>query len=217
MNSMPWEIHPALTAERLAFLGRLIRSVRAGAVDGHEEDKGDTAWGLGCKAHERTLFAITSAASGIAADWLTVIEPGLHFVFGIGPVPVRFYRGEPESPPTKSLKRNYPEIAAQSQMAFSVPGFDAPASAPTRDYVWRIAIETDADGLASRVVLVEVAADDRSTRTLYEIPEADIGYVAPVAPKLKAGTKLPPPAVSLKSVKKDVEDDAAKADDDGES
>ena len=36
-----YEIHPDLTEERLTFLARLIRSVRADAVDAHDADKGD--------------------------------------------------------------------------------------------------------------------------------------------------------------------------------
>jgi len=46
MDKQPWEIHPDLTEERLTFLARLIRSVRADAVDAHDADKGDTFWGV---------------------------------------------------------------------------------------------------------------------------------------------------------------------------
>lgn len=106
----PWDINPALTAERLAFIARLLAAVRRDAADAHEADRGDTAWGLGCRSHERSMHAITNAAQGIAADWLQVVEPGLHFVFAIGGVPFRFYRGEADSPPTRSLRRNFPEI-----------------------------------------------------------------------------------------------------------
>lgn len=208
MDETPWDLHPSLTAERLAFVARLMRSVRAEAVDGHEADKGDTAWGLGCRAHERTAFAITNAASGIASDWLTVIEPGLHYVFAIGGVPIRFYRGEADSPPTKSLRRNFPEILAQTQMAFAAPGFSQPKGA--QEYVWRIAIETDADGRVSRIVLVEVAAD-LSTRMIYEIPQSTAGFVATTEPRLREGKPLPAPTVSLKSAKK-----TQKVDDNGE-
>jgi hypothetical protein len=211
MNALPWEIYPALTPERLAFVGRLMRSVRAEAADSHEPDKGDTAWGLGTRGHERTIFAITNAAAGIASDWLTVIEPGLHFVFGIGGVPIRFYRGEADSPPTKSLKRNYPEIAAQRQTAFIFPGFEAPARAKdAKEYLLRFAIETDIDGRADRIVLVEVA-EDLTTRMIYEVPETSIGYVADTRPKGRGGTELPPPPVSLKSTTK-----TKKVDDNGE-
>lgn len=210
MDPLPWEIHPDLIQERLAFLARLIRSVRADAVDAHEADKGDTAWGLGCRAHERTLFAISNAATGIATTWLRVIEPGLHFVFAIGSVPVRFYRGEADHPPTKSLRRNYPEIEA-AQTSFSFPGFSAPATADAREYVWRVAIETDIDGKVARVVLVEVA-DDLSTRTVYEIPEATAGYVLPAEPQRREGKVIPPAPVALKSTKK-----TKKVDHDGES
>ncbi len=211
MSDKPWDIQPALTAERLAYIGRLMRAVRAEAADSHEPDKGDTWWGLGTRGHERTIFAITNAASGIASEWLTVIEPGLHFVFGIGGVPVRFYRGDAESPPTKSLKRNYPEIAAQNQMTFTTPGFEAPRPDPdTKEYFFRVAVETDIDGRADRIVLVEVA-EDLSTRMIYEIPETSVGYVADTKPKRREGTKLPPPPVALKSKKQ-----PKKADDNGE-
>lgn len=202
MEKKPWEIHPDLTEERLAFLARLIRSVRAEAVDAHDPVKGDTSWGLGCRSHERTLFAITNAAAGIAASWLTVIEPGLHFVFAVGSVPLRFYRGEADHPPTKSLQRNYVEIVQAQTSLFSLPGFETPATAVAAAYLWRIAIETNFDGSVDRVVLVEVSEDGQSIRTTYEIPESASGYVASTEPKLKDGTALPAPTVGLKSQKK---------------
>ena len=217
MDPLPWEIHPDLTSERLEFLARLIHSVRTDAVDAHDPEKGDTAWGLGCRAHERTLFAIVNAAAGIASGWLRVIEPGLHFVFAIGAVPVRFYRGEAEHPPAKSLRRNYPEIQA-AQTSFSLPGFTTPASEETAvEYLWRIAIETDVEGAVDRVVLIEVA-DDGATRTVYEIPKSNVRYVATTERKRREGKQLPPPRVGLKSKKTDTEagEYRKKADEDGE-
>lgn len=202
MDKLPWEIHPDLTEERLAFLARLIRSVRADAVDAHDPDKGDTSWGLGCRSHERTLFAIINAAAGIASSWLSVIEPGLHFVFAVGSVPLRFYRGEAEHPPTKSLQRNYAEIVQAQTSMFSLPGFATPVRNDLRAYLWRIAIETNFDGSVDRVVLVEVSEDGQSLRTIHEIPESTVGYVAATEPKRKEGKPLPPPSVELKSKKK---------------
>lgn len=208
MDKRPWEIHPDLTEERLAFLARLIRSVRAEAVDAHDPTKGDTSWGLGCRSHERTLYSITNAAAGIASSWLRVIEPGLHFVFAAGTVPLRFYRGEAEKPPTKSLQRNYAELV-QAQTSFSIPGFAAPTISDHK-YIWRIAIETGFDGAVDRVVLVEVSEDGEAMRTTYEIPETAAGYVASTEPKRKEGKPLPSPNVGLKSTKKNNK----KADDD---
>lgn len=209
MDQFPWEVHPDLTQDRLEFLARIIRSVRADALEAHEPDKGDTAWGLGSRAHERTLFAIANAGAGIASDWLRVIEPGLHFVFAIGAVPIRFYRGEADHPPSRSLRRNYPEIQAAQTSMFAFPGFASSATAAAHGYVWRLAIETDVEGMVDRVVLVEVA-EDLSTRNPYEIPNTGVGYVAPTAPTRREGKELPPPPVALKSKKN------KKADDHGE-
>ncbi|MDX2089695.1 MAG: hypothetical protein SFX73_17700 [Kofleriaceae bacterium] len=121
---------------------------------------------------------------------------------------MRFYRGEAENPPTKSLQRNYAELV-QAQTSFSIPGFAAPTIADRR-YIWRLAIETGFDGSVDRVVLVEVSEDGESVRTIYEIPDSPVGYVAPTEPKRKEGKPLPRPSVGLKSNKKR----SKKADDD---
>jgi hypothetical protein len=79
------------------------------------------------------------------------------------------------------------------------------------EYFWRIAIETDDNGFAERIVAVEVA-EDGTTRTQYEIPfDAFPAYVAPVEPPRQEGRELPPPEVSIRSNRLDLVDE-----DDGE-
>src|SRR5882672_10612461 len=139
----PWDLHPALIPERLAFIARLIRNVRDDVADSHEPEKGDTSWGSGTRSHERQMFSITNAASGIACAWLTVIDPNLRFVFAIGGVPIRFYRGEHEHPPARALRRDFPEVKANCQMSFGIPGFDSMKTAGGEEFFWRLAISTD--------------------------------------------------------------------------
>lgn len=143
----PWETHPALTPDRLIAIARLIQGKRHEVALLYEPERGDDPWTLGCRGYEWSCFAIREAAK--TWDWLAVIEPGRHFVFAIGGVPLRFYRGEPDHVRPASLVRNYPEIAAQ-QLAFSFPGL-----APT-DRFFRLAVETDAAGEVARTSLVMV-------------------------------------------------------------
>lgn len=129
------------------LVASLIREARQSAVICYEPEKGDVAWSLGCVAYVRSIRAIAEAAQE-HEEWLRVIEPGLHFVFAVGGVPLRFYRGEPGTPPVKSLRRHFPEIEAQ-QLAF---GFH-PRKA---DGVLRLAVATNERGEASSVTLVLV-------------------------------------------------------------
>lgn len=143
----PLDIHPELKPERLSSLANLIRKARHSAVQSYEPAKGDVAWSLGCVAYARSIHAITLAAEA-SGGWLKVIESGLHFVFAVGGVPLRFYRGEPENPPGTSLWRRFPEIEAQ-QLAFDFAHRKI-------DGVLRLAVATNEQGEASSVTLVQL-------------------------------------------------------------
>jgi hypothetical protein len=143
----PEELHPGLTRERLMLVAGLIREARHSAVQSYQPENGDLPWSLGCVAYVRSIYAIARAAEE-REDWLKVIESGLHFVFAVGGVPLRFYRGEPESPPGTSLRCRYPEIEAL-QLAF---GFVRRKI----DGVLRLAVTIDEQGEASSVTLVQV-------------------------------------------------------------
>jgi hypothetical protein len=147
----PWFTYPSLTDERLGIIGRLLADVRHEAVILHESSKGDSNWSLGCRIYSRSCYAIVKASEQY--DWLTVVEDtGLHFVFGIG-VPLRFYKGEPEKTPARSLRRNFPEIHAHQLALFG--------QQPERaDDILRIAVESDEHGEAERMTLVQLVAMD---------------------------------------------------------
>jgi len=145
----PWNIHPGLTVERLQTVGNVIRSARHSAVTSYEPEKGDDPWSLGCVAYARTRSAISKATEKY--EWLKVVEAGLHFVFSVGGVPLRFYHGDSESPPDRSLRRNFPEIKAQ-QLALEF------IKVPLTSGIFRIAVETDERGEATSLTLVLVDA-----------------------------------------------------------
>src|SRR5690349_13440733 len=123
MNSdlQPWDVHPGLTAERLSHVARTIRQVRAETLALHDPANGDSAWSLGCRAYSRTCHGIRKSSEDPAcSDWLSIVDQtGLHFVFAIGGVPLRFYKTEDaeEEIAPRTLRRFFPELRAQ-QLAF---------------------------------------------------------------------------------------------------
>jgi hypothetical protein len=175
----PWSQFPALTEYRLRVLAELIRDVRHQAVLTHEPQLGDDAWVLGVRAYKRTCFEIAKAAIGEHREWISVIEneererarealapavlnPELHFVFAVGGVPLRFYRGSADEKTEKSLKRQYPEINAHQLVMEYVPE-------PVLDRVLRLAVETDDLGEVTRVVLVQLD-EDGNPHNPWDIP-----------------------------------------------
>jgi hypothetical protein len=162
-NFKPWLKYSELTQERLAILASMIRDVRDTLAILHEPDAGDRPWSFGCRAYDRTCFAIEQASKKY--NWLTILpdrEKPLRFTFAIGHVLLRFYHGEPDDPPSRYLTISYMEIHQRQQaLDFGLP-------IPT-DGILRIAVETDSTGRALRVSVVEMNAD-RNVTDMYVIP-----------------------------------------------
>ncbi len=95
MDSVPWELHPGLTEDRLAKVAGLIHNAREDILKDNAWLVGDCAWGLGCLMYDASRAAIIRAAYD--TSWLGIIDPNLHFIFSIGDVPIRFYRGDSEA------------------------------------------------------------------------------------------------------------------------
>jgi hypothetical protein len=102
--------------------------------------------------------------------WLEVLDDFEHktlrFTFAIGGLPVRFYRGTPNDPPSSSLATTYTELH-QLQKAFDFGVEFEPAK------ILRLAIETDAKGLSSKITLVELSEDELQPSRIYEIPNQE--------------------------------------------
>lgn len=186
----PWEIHNELQEDRLVSLANMIKQVRHEAILVHEPTKGDTNWGLGCRVHERTCYIIKEASD--FHPWLDVIDPSLHFVFSVGGVPIRFYRGEAESPNPRHLSRRYPEIEAQ-QFAFEF-------HLENRQWLWRMAIETDNDGEVMRIVMVQVS-ESGDIKNQWDIPmTGNVPIMTPIHHRKREGVELEPPVIAPRRV-----------------
>ena len=146
----PWLKYPALTDQRLSRVATVIRKVRQECVDLYEPEKGDGPWSLGCRVYERTFFAIKELAK-VEPSWLVINKEfhALQFSFSIGPAPLRFYRGDPEDPPSHVLARSDGELF---QLQYCIQYDDR----PTVDSVLRLAVEVDSTRQAAAVFLIEI-------------------------------------------------------------
>jgi hypothetical protein len=183
----PWQIHPSLTAERLTIVAEILANVRSDAVLEHRSNKGDTSWGLGCRVYERSLFALDETIDSGKHPWLTLVEKsGLHYVFAIGGVPIRFYHGDHEDPADpRRLRRRQPELYAQQNAFEFVPE-------PVMEPVLRVVVETDSEGQADSIFLVQLD-EEAEVHNPWPIPFQKTAIV--LNEFLKAGVELPPPVV----------------------
>jgi hypothetical protein len=158
----PWELHPALTEERLAACSRLLARGRADALALADPWAGDDAWSVGCRAYSFSRNRLRRAAEGGRWPWLGVLDGTHHFVFLVDGVPVRFFRGDAEDPTPRTLRRQEAE-AAQLSLAL---GADAAADG----LVFRLAVETDAAGAVSRVVFLALRGEAGRAECFWPVP-----------------------------------------------
>lgn len=184
----PWEHHPALTADRLTAVAQMILAGRNNALDRFDASVGCSNWTLGCEAFELQRFQIIVGAA--EHEWLDVIDPGMQFVFSVGGVPARFYRGEPDDPTARTLKQSFPELYQLS--LFSEEELAQLARKPA----YRFAVETDVDGAVAQISFVILDGEQPLLVWRIEIDEA-FGKVAPLWGADAEGVELPPPTVGL--------------------
>ncbi len=190
----PWDIDPALTPKRLLLLAQVAVGTRNQAHAEANRELGDTNWGIGCKAHERFVHAVAKLAATASHAWLRVNRDGLSFTSFIEGVAVRAYRGEADHPHARHVyaaqhetDRAEPKVDPR-QLAF---GFDAPP--PPEDdadkWVWLMAVETDAEGRAKRVVFFQANALGQS-QNAWIAPLGEIAEVrAPAAVRARTGRR----------------------------
>jgi len=158
----PWDKYLALTLDRLIIVADIIRAGRHLAVLDHQPSKGDDAWTLGCLAYKRSCFAVTQAVEH--HPWLTVLpEEQNRFTFAIGSIPLKFYHGLADNPPSRSLAVSFAELGS-IQLCLNY------GTLPDKDHILRLAVETDATGDAKNVILAELDQDGNVTAT-FTIPE----------------------------------------------
>jgi hypothetical protein len=211
----PTDIHPALTDERLRIVAKIITDARHACVIRREAENGDNGWAVGCRAYAWICHALTRATPDY--PWLSIVEGGGHieteagdhffwttarFVFAIGGVPLRFYRGQADDVPSNSLRVAFPELAAKEQ-AFL---FKTPTLLPN-SHALRLAIETDDTGDVSTITLVQVLdADAKVIGERWTIFEAEkLDNVAAFTPKKEEGKELGKPPVGSRKKKPEEE------------
>jgi hypothetical protein len=180
----PWEHHSDLQRERLIEVGRLIHQGRNDALDRQDARVGSIPWTVGCEAFAFGMHQISEAAPDL--DWLEVIQPGMQFVFRIGEVPVRFYKGAPDEPNKRTLRQTYSEL---NQL--SLFGLDEITSS---ERIYRFAIETDFDGAVAAISFVVL--DGETPVLTWNVPlDEPVVRIAPLDVPDAKGVDLPKPSV----------------------
>lgn len=199
MLKKPWEYYPDLSADRLIEIADILRSTRAAVLELHDETMGDDNWSLGCRVYACTKNRIIEAAydSNTTMEWLSIVDPSLDFVFKIGDVPIRFYRGDADQPHPRALRIN----ALEQQLSLDLFGKD------TGNHLhWRFAIETDIDGAIQKIAVVGMTSTG-IVECSWEVPpkaeETDIPASSGDTAVEEAGVDLPEPVIRLIARKKD--------------
>ncbi len=197
-SRLPWDIHPALTEERLRLCARLLANAKRDALALAAYEMGDDAWSVGCRAYAFGRQRLKRVAASGAHAWLQVMDDSHHFVFLIDQVPVRFYRGLAEEPTTRTLRRHEAE-AQQLGLALGGDALDG--------LLFRLAVETNVAGGVERVVFLALRGEEGHAECAWLIPLelpavqgkagvqlrliADDGYEGPSGTGLGVGKSKP--------------------------
>ena len=158
----PWDLHPALTEERITACARLLARGRADALAMADYWAGDDAWSIGCRAYSFSRNRLRRAAEAGRYPWLAVLDETHHFVFLIDGVPVRFFRGDADEPTKRTLRQQ--ETEAQ-QLALALGGDDA-----AEGLMFRLAVETGEAGEVTRVVFLALRGDEGDVECFWPVP-----------------------------------------------
>jgi len=193
-NLMPWECHPDLTKERLSSLTLFFANTRNELMSLYDQKRGDDAWSLGCRGFSWCKNRLMMIAGKNEWSWLSVLNPTKRFIFGIGAVPVRFYRGRIDRPPMGTLANSFDELR-QLSLAF-------PDEPHFRDLKWRFAIETGLLGEPTNIIFAGLSQSGEVI-SYANIPfEVEIIKLPLGSPIVSDEVVLPKPTVSAPFVKK---------------
>ncbi|WP_258540246.1 hypothetical protein [Klebsiella variicola] len=186
----PWELNPELTQERLKKLASLIRDVRDDVVDRHDDDLGDSARATGMRAYECCRTRIARASMDLEEwPWLGIVKKDGKFTFSIKSVPVRLYRGKPDSPEERRLIPCY-EALSQASFLFEEVGDAA-------DIIWFFAIEVDEFRYVDRVTFTGFL--EGAQVSCWEIPlNEKVPAISSIDAELPEPVKIEKPVVSVK-------------------
>ena len=158
---LPWDIHPALTEDRLRFCARLLANARRDAVRMASPEMGDDSWSVGCRAYAFGKQRLQRTADARTCNWLAVLDGSHHFVFLIEDVPVRFFRGGADEPTTRTLRR---QVIEAEQLSLALGAERA------QGLVFRLALEAEASGDVQRVVFLALRGEEGQVECLWPVP-----------------------------------------------
>lgn len=190
----PWEINPLLLQEHLVELAKFIADIRGEVVDLYDPNGvGDTKRGLGLRVYECIRNRLIRETCSKRKPWLGIVNPEGRFTFSINGVPVRFYRGEPETP---EERRFIPSSAALQQQSL------LPLSESEAAILWFFVVEADSEQYADKVTFCGFDSETHEQVSSWEVPmtgsvtskPAPVGEkVEPVAkPEVKVKLKAKP-------------------------
>ncbi|MFB0611210.1 hypothetical protein [Aurantiacibacter poecillastricola] len=120
----------------------------------------------------------------------------MEFVFSIGGVGMRFYRGEPSDPHERALRQTFSELAQMSLFA------EEELERSGETILYRFAVETDIDGSITQITFVVLSGS--SPLIVWPVPlDQPVVGIAPIRPERSDGVVLPFPKVSPKKDEKD--------------
>lgn len=190
-DSNPWDYHPHLQRGAIIAVAGLIAQGRSDALIRHDETIGDDGWTLGCRAFQFARFQISKAAATTGFEWLSIMDPSKQFIFKIGDVPLRFYKGEADEPSDRTLRQTFSEL---NQLAFVFGKEDGAGLA------YRFAIETDFDGSITSIKFVGLRGE--SLVFCWDVPYGE-AVSLPLATPATEGVDLPKPEVRVPGANQD--------------
>lgn len=180
----PWDYHAEFVEERLVKVAQLLALGRGSAVDRFNPAIGDDNWTLGVCAYNYGCFQISRAAGTPSFEWLGVIDPGKHFQFSIGGVPMRFWRGDPADPTAKiSVATPFEQLL-----------LDLEPGVPTAGMLFRIGVTTDEEGALLGASFVALRNDQPEAVWPLPLAEAE-PLIVLLDDSRPEGRELPPPFV----------------------
>ena len=175
----PWDLHPALTEERLAAAARLLARGRADALAHADPWMGDDAWSIGCRAYAFSKHQLARAAESGRYPWLGILDETHHFIFLVEGVPVRFFRGDADDPSKRTLRQQESEA---DQLALALGGDEAPG------LMFRLAVETGDAGEVKRVVFLALRGEEGTVECFWPVPLGDAAGVTGEGTRRNSGS-----------------------------
>jgi len=185
-ESNPWDYHSDLERDAIIKVAGLIAQGRSDALTRHDEEIGDDGWTLGCRAFQFARFRISQAAGTSGYEFLTILDLSKQFIFKIGEVPVRFYRGDADEPSIRTLRQTFSEL---KQLSFV---FDAKEEGAGLAY--RFAIETDFDGSITSIKFTGLRGE--KPVFAWDVPYLEAVSLPSAMPESE-GVDLPKPQVRV--------------------